>query len=153
MTHAVGSGANPADMLQALLDQSQQLRNDVRERERRQRRTNALMATGIFLVLVMVAALLTLLVQSRQRGNDTRALIRNNSATSEQIADCITAGGTCYEQGHKQTAAALQQLINAQVEIQSCAKKTSTDAELRACIAAALTPPTTRPSPTTKETP
>lgn len=156
MTNAATSaaGGSHGDMLQALLSESQRLGDDVRERGRRQRNTNILMASGIAVALIMLIALMILLVQGRQRGADTRALIRSGNSTADQIADCTTVGRPCYEQSRKQTAEVMRQLIAAQVDIQNCADKTSTEAELRACVAKALDPgPTAGVGPSPKETP
>jgi hypothetical protein len=142
MSHAVTEpGHGPGDLLQSLLTESQRLRNDVQERERRQRKTNILMAGGIAIALVMLIALIILLVQSRQRGADTRALVRSGNITSEQIADCTKPGGACYERGKQQTAAALQQLLNAQIIVQNCADITDTEAQLRVCVSRRLADP------------
>jgi hypothetical protein len=136
MSHAVTEpGHGPGDLLQSLLTESQRLRNDVQERERRQRKTNILMAGGIAIALII------LLVQSRQRGADTRELIRSGNDTSDQIADCTKPGGTCYERGKQQTATALQQLLNAQIVVQNCADITDTEAQLRVCVSRRLADP------------
>jgi hypothetical protein len=136
-THRSPTG-DPADMLGSLLVESQRLRVDVAEREQRQRRTTKLLAGGVAVALVMLMALIILLVQSRQRGNDTRALIRNNTSVSQQIADCTTVGGTCYEEGTRRSAALIEQLIAAQVAIENCAETTEGEAALRECVAREL---------------
>jgi flagellar basal body-associated protein FliL len=153
MTHAHRPPRDPADLLQALLGESQKLSSDVAERERRQRTTNALICVGIFVVLVMVGALVVLMMQSRQRGNTTRELLRSGNASAEKIAECTTIGQPCYEAGQQRTNAALEQLIRAQLAIQVCADRTDTEAGLRSCVAqelAAAAPTTPVPVPSIK---
>lgn len=139
---------DPGDLLKALLGESQRLRADVRERERRQRRLMGLIAAATVICLILVISVTVLLVQSRQRGNDTRALLRTNAATSQQIADCTTAGGKCYEEGTKRSAALIQLLLQGQKQIALCRADSDTREELEKCIDEALAAMTTRPAPT-----
>jgi len=138
---------DPGELLNALLGESQRLRADVRERERRQRRLMAVIGIGVVLCLVLVGGVMVLLVQGRQRGNDTRALLRTNAATNERIADCTTVGGKCYEEGTKRSAAFIQLLLQGQKQIALCRSESDTSTELEKCIDKALAA-MTAPSPT-----
>jgi Tfp pilus assembly protein PilN len=138
---------DPGELLTALLGESQRLRADVRDRERRQRRLMGLIAATVVVCLVLVTSVMVLLVQSRQRGNDTRALLRTNAATNERIADCTTVGGKCYEEGSKRSAAFIQLLLQGQKQIALCRSESDTSAELEKCIDKALAA-MTAPSPT-----
>lgn len=133
---------DPGELLSALLGESQRLRADVRERERRQRRLMAVIGIGVVLCLVLVGGVMVLLVQGRQRGNDTRSLLRTNAVTNERIADCTTAGGKCYEEGVKRSAAFIQLLLQGQKQIALCRSKSDTTTELEKCIDKALAPMT-----------
>jgi hypothetical protein len=146
MTISDESPRDPGELLSALLSESQRLRADVRERERRQRRLMGLIAAATVLCLVLVTSVVVLLAQSRQRGNDSRALLRNNAATNQRIADCTTVGGKCYEEGVKRSAAFIQLLLQGQKQIALCRSKSDTTAELEKCIDKALAP-MTAPSP------
>lgn len=129
---------DPGELLSALLSESQRLRADVRERERRQRRLMGLIAAATVLCLVLVTSVVVLLAQGRQRGNDTRALLRTNAATNERIADCTTVGGKCYEEGNKRSAVVIQLLLSAIEEIAICNKASDNATEARACADRAL---------------
>jgi hypothetical protein len=160
---------DPGLLLSALIDESRQLREDVAdrerrqraetlERERRQRRLIALIGVGILIAIVLCTCVVILLVQSRQRGNDTRALLRANASVNTQIADCTTRGGTCYEEGARRSAALIRQLLQAQKEMELCQAKTEQDgpAALQRCIdqvLAPLMPPVTVNPGTPKPTP
>lgn len=130
--------ASPADSLLALIEESRQLRADVRAKAETQRRTALVALAGVVVALLMLVAQLTILVQNRQRSNETRALIQDNSSTSQQIADCTTAGGKCYEEGTKRSAALIGGLLAAVEEIAVCNKASDTAAEARACSDRAL---------------
>lgn len=147
MTTHVEPPRNPGELLNALLSESQRLRADVRERERRQRRLMALIAAAVVVCLVLVTSVVVLLVQNRQRGNDTRTLLRASIATNERIADCTTAGGKCYEEGGKRSAALIQLLLQSQKQIALCQASTDTRNELEKCIDEALEAMTPRPEP------
>lgn len=152
---------DPALLLSRLLTESEQLRTDVADRERRQRSTNVLLSLGIVVVLVMITAVVVLLVQSRQRGTDTRALIKANAEVNQQILDCTTQGGSCYRQGAQRQAQIIGQLLEAQKQISLCQAKTPNDsvADREACIdrvlapIVALTPVMPAPTPTVSRSP
>lgn len=138
---------DPGELLRSLLTESQRLRTDVRERERRQRRLMGLIAAAVVICVVLVTSVVVLLVQSRQRGNDTRALLRTNTATSQQIADCTTAGGKCYQEGARRSAEAIGLLLQGQKQIALCRADSDTRDELEKCIDRALAAMTGTPAP------
>lgn len=157
MTHSADLPRDPAVLLTALIRESQELREDVAAREKRQRQETAerearqrkvmmLLGLAVLVALVMIGSVMVLLVQSRQRGNDTRALLRTNAATNQRIADCTTQGGQCYEQGARRSGELISELIRrlllAQKDIAVCRAQTEngTVAELQACIDTALKP-------------
>lgn len=144
MTHSVEPSRDPGLLLSRLLSESEQLRADVADRERRNRRLVMLVGAGVVLALLMIVSVVVLLVQSRQRGADTRALIRANSSTNAQIADCTSPTGKCYQEGAKRSAALIQQLIEAQKQIALCRAQTADNREavtdLNICIDKALEP-------------
>lgn len=105
---------------------------DVHENNRRRQNQWALAIISVMAVIMLMV--LGILLQNRQKSDQSRQILRNNAVVSQQIADCTTAGGECYEQGRKQSAAAIQQLIQSNVIVAACARKTSTDAELTRCV-------------------
>lgn len=107
---------------------------DVHEMNRRRQNRWALAIISVMAVILLMV--LGILLQNRQKSDQSRQILRNNAVVSQQIADCTTAGGKCYEQGRKQSAAAIQQLIQSNVIVAACARSTSTDAELNRCVEA-----------------
>lgn len=118
----------------------------VAEGVRRRREMRQLMAVAIVLVLALVMNL-TLLIQSRQRGLQTRELVRNSAAFSEQIADCTNVGGECYEKSQAATRAVIGQLVQSNLYIAECSRSTETDAELEACVSKRLADAAKAPAP------
>jgi len=116
-----------------------------------QRRQNRIMVTLLAIVAVLVIGLVTIGVQNRLRSNQNAQIIRQTAATSEQIADCTTVGGKCYEQGGRRTTDAVRMIILAQVYTPTCSKITETDDALVQCVmrklaAAASAAPTPAPA-------
>lgn len=165
MSHAAEPGRDPMDLLSSLIKESERLRSDVvqreerqrleaNDREQRQRRLIVTIGAALVVSLIMISAVVVLLVQSRQRGTDTRALIKANNATNQQILDCTTQGGACYEAGARRQAQIIKQLLEAQKQIALCRAKTDNDPviDLETCIDSALGPliapvPSPTPSP------
>ena len=137
-TYLAAPEGEPAALLREVLDESKRMRADAQAKEARQRRTNQLVAGGIVVLLVLVLGNLILLLQSRQRGIDSRRLIATTASTSQRIADCTTKGGRCYEEGSRRQADAIRQLIDAQTEIAVCQRRADSEAALRACVRSAL---------------
>lgn len=108
----------------------------VEERLRVLRRIVAWLIGFVAVTTVLVALVLVMLVQNRQASAKTRAVIKTNADLSAVIADCTNVGGTCYEQNQKRLRDSIGQLIAANKAIAQCARSTSTDAALDACVAA-----------------
>lgn len=146
------TGDRPVDLaasLQDLVEESQALRSDVAARETRQRaearikerRTRMAIiavAVGLVIAIALTSIVVVLLVQSRQRGAETRKLIRGSTEVSQQIADCTTAGRPCYERGAKRSQALIAALMKNQVDVALCQDTTDTPAELKVCSEQAL---------------
>jgi len=146
------------------------LRTDVHLRAVQQRKATRIALAAMMVALLLLGIQLAILIQNRERANESRALIRDNYSASQQIADCTTAGGKCYQESSKRSAAAVQQLLLGQKAIALCSQASDTTAELDECIDKALaammrpapssspapTPgpvPTPSPSPAPKPTP
>src|SRR5688572_21415762 len=73
---------------------------------------------------------------------------RQNAEISNQIADCTTAGGVCYEQGRERTGAAINELVRANMAVHECVDEfrvrgvAVTHDALNRCVARKLAPPT-----------
>jgi hypothetical protein len=163
MTQTVNPNHDPSALLAALIAESQKLRADVVQREdrrrteadardRRQRKLIAFICAGIVVAIVLIIGVVVLLVQSRARGADTRALLRANAAINQRIADCTTVTGACYQEGAQRSSVAVQQLLRAQEGIALCRAKTEPGSvtELQQCIDAELEPFLT-PQPTSSK--
>jgi len=109
---------------------SKGLRADVRSAERVRRLKEALM-------LVLIGLLLFVAWQNYQNGTASRQ-------TAERIADCTTAGSTCYEQGQARTAGAIRILIRSNTVIVECSRELpglsgpEFDRKFEACVARRL---------------
>lgn len=152
MTHPAEPPRDPGLLLSRLLNESERLRADVAEREQRNRRLMGFVVFGLVVALVLIICVVVLLAQSRQRGTDTRALIKANSAVSQQIADCTSPAGRCYQENAQRTTALIGQLIEVQKQIALCRARTAANREavtdLTVCIDKALEP-IIGPSPST----
>ncbi len=144
MSHFTERPRDPGLLLDRLLSESELLRGDVAERERRNRKLMGFVGAGLVVAVVLIVGVIVLLVQSRQRGTDTRALIRANSAVNQQIADCTSPTGRCYQENAQRTAGLIAQLVEAQKQIALCRAKTEHNrepvADLSICIDKALEP-------------
>jgi len=145
------SGAVPiGQSLRDLIGEAQALRIDVQESEAARRRAE-LAQRRFSIVLGAALALLTLFsvllfVVVRQL-YDTAD---RNRALNERIADCTTAGGTCYERSGERTGAAVQQLVRSQLYIIECSRELpiaenppgdAFDARFEKCVADRLAEP------------
>jgi hypothetical protein len=54
----------------------------------------------------------------------------SNQNLSRTIADCTTAGGTCYEQSRSRTTSVIDQVIDAQIATIECRN----EPDIRACV-------------------
>lgn len=120
--------------LTELIEESQALRMDVKRAERQRRKENQinLGLTGILVIFVLIV--LGVAWQNNQ-------ITHNTAETNRQIADCTTAGGTCYNEGRARTSAAIGDLIKATVYMSECARLypgesgPAFDAKLEQCVA------------------
>lgn len=69
---------------------------------------------AIGVVTVLVLGLLWLSVSNRQLATDRAHTADQSARTADQIADCTTPGGVCYQRTQDQLAAALAQLTAAE---------------------------------------
>jgi hypothetical protein len=146
------AGANAAeealtDLLGTFRSEAEATRQAIHVHENNRRRQNRWALAIIAVMAVVLAMVLVILLQNRQKSNQSRQILRNNAVLSEQIADCTTAGGKCYEEGRKQSATAVQQLIRSNLVIAVCARDTTTDAGLMRCVDAKMAE-LAKPSPT-----
>lgn len=147
------SGNGPAlsaasvQTLRDLITESQALRQELdadRAMWRVRTRYALLMCVA---VAVMVGGLLTIVVQNRLRSNENGEILRRNTEISEQIADCTTAGGDCYERGQARTGGAIAELVRAQIIVEACGRVPGNDtaAEIQACVAEQMAKPAKPP--------
>lgn len=96
-----------------------------------QRRRDRLVVALLALVALLVASLVMLALVNRRTNTQNRQII-------QQIGDCTTAGGTCYEDGQRRTGDAIAELVRAQLLVEACAQVPANDtaAELERCVAA-----------------
>ena len=158
--------AHLSETLNSLGDAARALTEEVREdRTRRivearavaaeQRRQNRITVALLAIVAILVIGLMTIGVQNRARSSQNAQILRQTARTSAQIADCTTAGGTCYRQGGQRTSDAALMIIRAMIYQNSCAKVTGTDAEVEQCVLRKLrrsAPPAT-PAPAPQRQP
>jgi hypothetical protein len=127
--------------LAALLEESQQLRNDVTANElarrlaaRASRRVTQVNTVIVGLLVIFVGLVATLAWQNNQ-------LAREVKAGNERIADCTTVGGICYGQSAARTGSAVADVVRASVFVAECARLQpgisgpEFDAVLEKCVA------------------
>ena len=105
-----------------------------REESKRQKRRSVIITTLLGLVAILVFALLTIVVQNRARSNENAQILRQTAQTSQRIADCTTAGGTCYEQSNARASDFGQMIIRAMIYKDSCERAVSGDAAVQDCV-------------------
>lgn len=123
----------------------------------RRRQMRLVIAVGLALLLLLMLNV-TVLFQNRNRSLQNSQIIRNSAVTSQQIADCTTAGGECFERNQRNTVKIMRQLLSSNLYIAQCAKTTNTDSELEQCVMQRLSdaglspsgsvPPAVDPAPT-----
>lgn len=137
--------AHLSETLNNLGDAARALTDEVRtESERREaeaqaavaaaRRQNRFVLALLTVVAVLVAFLLTVVVQNRLRSNQNSEILRQTALTSARIADCTTVGGACYEQGVARQSDAIRTLVRAIIYVAPCSQITDTDEELEDCV-------------------
>lgn len=132
--------------LNALIEESQALRTDVKANERARRRENhinmallGLLGVFIFMVLVVAAQ------------NNT--ISRSTKDTNARMADCTTPGGKCYDEGSARTGKAIGDIIRAEVYMAECSRLYPGEAgpefddKLEQCVVNKLAHPAPLPSP------
>lgn len=134
------------DMLTRISTEARELHAVVHEDNIQRRKENRRVLTVGAALLVMVLLLLLIVVQNRQRSEQSRQILRNSVATSQQIADCTTPGRPCYEANQRRTAAVVGQLVRSNLYIAQCERISETDAELETCVQKRLAAPTPTPS-------
>lgn len=127
-----------SELMRPLIEQANELTAAVHQ-DGLDRRNENRRILGVAVVLLLLLVLnVSVLFQNRHRSAQNGQIIRNSAATSEQIADCTTVGGRCYQQSQKNTQAILSQLLVVNTYVVQCAKTTNTDDELNACVASRL---------------
>lgn len=112
MAKPTGSPADPtggrADIaaLQALVEESQRLRADMREAEHRQRYRFRWMQIFSALVVAGVAVLSTLVLQNQQ--------------ISAQIRNCTNQGGSCWEESRQRSKNNELAILNTTIFVAEC---------------------------------
>jgi hypothetical protein len=143
----VGALGALADSLAALVEQSAALHTDVGAAEKARTKANRI-NTGVLAVLAAFTALLLVVAFQNNR------IAGQAQQTNRQVADCTTAGGTCYEQGTKRTAAAIADLVLASVYVAECSRLHPGesgpvfDTAVEECVAARLSAAKPLPAPT-----
>ncbi len=116
-----GSGSvSPAvaalrESLTAVVVATEALRSDVTAAETARRRTGRINLGLIGMLVGLVALLLAI-------GYQNNRLVRGQKRTNERIADCTTAGGTCYEQGRERSSGAIAAIVRISVYVTECGR-------------------------------
>jgi cellobiose phosphorylase len=147
-----GSRAGAAlvdELLRPFQQEAKATRLAIENRSAAQRRINTWLIAFVAVTALLVVLVLVILMQNRQKSAEARQLIRTNADLSAQIADCTKVGGTCYEQSQARLRKTIGVLIEGNKAIAQCARSTTTDAALDACVAAKvkLVVPPASPSP------
>lgn len=137
------------DMLTRISTEARELHAVVHEDNIQRRKESRRVMTVGAALLVMVLLLLLIVVQNRQRSEQSRQILRNSAATSQQIADCTTPGRACYETNQRRTSEIVGQLVRSNIYIAQCQRVSDTDAELEKCVQDRLSQPAAKPSPST----
>lgn len=123
------------ELLRPFREEAAATRRAIEDRAHAQRRINAWLISFIAVTVVLVGMVLYVLVQDGQRRAQSRQMLRDNAALSEQIADCTRPAGKCYQQNQTRLQVTINRLIESNIYIAECAHKDETsDAELRACV-------------------
>lgn len=120
----MGNGAERTltGALTSLADELRHLRTDIRA-DSKQRRRESLLSIGLALVLVLL--MVGMLFVGWQ-----------NHSIGDQIADCTTAGGRCYEEGRRRSSEGVDRLIRSNIHLHRCLETpgVDTDAEVIVCM-------------------
>lgn len=136
------------ELLRPFQEEATATRLAIEDRAAAQRRINAWLISFIMVTVLLVGMVLWVLVQDGQRRAQSRQILRNNTALSEQIADCTRPTGKCYQQNQTRLQDTITRLIESNIYIAQCARKEDTsEAELRACVLTHLSQLTPTPTP------
>lgn len=130
-----------------IIDESRALRSDVHAAEAARRRV----ATFNLAVLTILAVALLAVVGLAWQNNQ---LAHKVNRTNEQMADCTTPGGHCYEEGRQRTGEAVGALTRISVYVSQCGRLypgesgPEYDRKLDACVQARLAAELAKPTPT-----
>ena len=119
--------------LDSILDEAQRLRSDVHGAEVARKRANLINSVVLIVLAGFVAMLFAVVVQA----NRTAA---QAAQTNRQVADCTTAGGTCYEEGRRRTSQAISDILKVSIYMAECARLypgeagPEYDRKLEACV-------------------
>lgn len=129
------------ELLKPFTAEAAATRAAIEDRSRIQHRINHWLISLVAGIAVAVILMLVILVQNRQRSNQTREVIRASADTSAQIADCTTPGGTCFQQSQQRLASAYDYLTWVQVYSMICLRDhpDADAAELKKCIDRSVT--------------
>lgn len=119
--------------LAAVIAESQALRDDVRVAEQGRKRSMAVASGLLVLLIVLVGMAVVVAAQNNKT-------VHKVNAVAQQMSDCTTPGGQCYQQGADRYAHAIEDVIRAEIFMAECARLypgevgPSYDAKLEACV-------------------
>lgn len=90
----------------------------------------------VAITCVLVALVIVILMQNRQSSTKSREMIRETAHLSEQIADCTTVGGTCYQRSQQRLAGAYDHLTLVGIHTQLCLRDDpdATASQIKKCV-------------------
>ena len=131
--------------LSALSAKAEGLRTDLKAAEKSRRAATRVNVALLGLVALFVGMLTAIGWQVNQG-------IEANRETSRRIADCTTAGGSCYEEGRKRGEAAIGALTKISIYVSQCGRLypgesgPEYDRKIELCVAERLRLATPSPS-------
>jgi len=134
-------------LLTPFQQEAEATRRAIEDRSRAQRRINAWLMGFVAITCVLVALVVVILLQNRQSSAKSRQLIGETAHLSEQIADCTTIGGACYQRSQQRLSGAYDHLTLVGIHTQLCLRDDpdATADQVKKCVdrqlAAARTAP------------
>jgi len=134
-------------LLTPFRQEAEATRRAIEDRSRAQRRINAWLMGFVAVTCVLAALVIVILLQNRQSSAKSRQLISDTAHLSEQIADCTTVGGACYQRGQQRLTGAYDHLTLVGIYTKICLRDQpdATAQQLKSCVdrglAAARIPP------------
>jgi hypothetical protein len=101
--------------LSALVAESQALRSDVLAAEQARKRANRIALSLLAVLCLFTGAVLAIGWQNNQ-------LSRRVDKTNNQMADCTTPGGVCYEDGRRRTEGAVSSVVRISLFVSQCGR-------------------------------